>query len=110
MARQHHQNGRSADVRDEVHSTAASLANRHPGLDPAQTAEALRTLIDAINDVAPSVEPLTPCFAYNILDDAIEVLGTIPLKVDAFVPILWGVMPVFTFAGREASHAPGENL
>ena len=35
---------------------------------------------------------------------------TIPLKVDAFVPILWGVMPVFTFAGREASHAPGENL
>ena len=26
--------------------------------------------------MAPSVEPLTPCFAYNILDDAIEVLGT----------------------------------
>ena len=38
------------------------------------------------------------------------VVLSIPLKVDAFVPILWGVMPVFTFAGREASHAPGENL
>jgi hypothetical protein len=34
----------------------------------------------------------------------------IPLKVDAFVPILWGVMLVFTFAGREPRHALGENL
>jgi hypothetical protein len=33
-----------------------------------------------------------------------------PLKVRPVVPILWGVMPVFTFADREASHAPGGNL
>jgi hypothetical protein len=33
-----------------------------------------------------------------------------PLKVGAFVPILWGVMPVFPFAGRDAIHASGKPL
>ena len=76
MARQHHQNVHSAHLRDEVHSTAASLANEHTGLDPAQTAEALRKLIDAIDDVARSYELITHCHAYSILDDAIKILGT----------------------------------
>ena len=76
MARQHHQNVHSAHPRDEVHSTAASLANEHTGLDPAQTAKALRKLIDAIDEVARSYELIMHCHAYSILDDAIKILGT----------------------------------
>ena len=55
-------------------------------------------------DAAPPVEP-----GADDLGDLWVVLP-IPLKVDAFVPILWGVMLVFTFAGREPRHALGENL